>query len=97
MIDVAQFVENWAGRPVVDKTGLSGMFNIQTTGWRPDDPPPAQPRPDGQPLSEEQQRFADPSTPTMADIFEQLGLKLEAQRATVETYTLVSVQRPTEN
>jgi uncharacterized protein (TIGR03435 family) len=31
------------------------------------------------------------------DIFEQLGLKLEAQRAPVETVTAVSIQRPTEN
>jgi uncharacterized protein (TIGR03435 family) len=95
--DVAQFVENWAGRPVVDKTGLTGLFNIQTTGWRPQETIPIQPRPDGQPPSTEQQAFADPSTPTLVDIFEQLGLKLEAQRVPVETLTLVSVQRPTEN
>jgi len=97
MTDLAQFVENWAGRPVVDKTGLTGLFNIQTTGWRPQETRPIQPRPDGQPPSAEQQAFADPATPTLFDIFEQLGLKLEAQRASVETLTLVSVQRPTEN
>jgi uncharacterized protein (TIGR03435 family) len=95
--DAAQFVENWAGRPVVDKTGLTDLFNIQTTGWRPQDVVPIQQRPDGQPPSAEQQAFADPSTPTLFDIFEQLGLKLEAQRAPVETLTLISVQRPTEN
>jgi bla regulator protein BlaR1 len=95
--DLAQFVENWAGRPVVDKTGLMGLFNIQTTGWRPQETIPIQPRPDGQPPSAEQQAFADPSTPTLFDIFEQLGLKLEAQRAPVEMLTLVSVERPTEN
>jgi uncharacterized protein (TIGR03435 family) len=97
MTDLAQFVENWAGRPVVDKTGLMGLFNIQTTGWRPDDAIPVQARPDGQPPSAEQQAFADPSTPTLSDIFELLGLKLEAQKAPVETITLVSIQRPTEN
>jgi uncharacterized protein (TIGR03435 family) len=97
MTDLAQFVENWAGRPVVDKTGLMGLFNIQTTGWRPQETTPIQPRPDGQPPSAEQQAFADPSTPTLFDIFEQLGLKLEAQRAPVETLTLVSIERPTEN
>ncbi len=97
MTDLAQFVENWAGRPVIDKTGLTDLFNIQTTGWRPQETIPIQPRPDGQPPSAEQQAFADPSTPTLFDIFEQLGLKLEAQRAPVETLTLVSVQRPTEN
>jgi len=59
MIDLAQFVENWAGRPVVDKTGLMGLFNIQTTGWRPQETIPIQPRPDGQPPTPEQQAFAD--------------------------------------
>jgi uncharacterized protein (TIGR03435 family) len=97
MIDLAQAVENWAGRPVIDKTGLTGLFNIQTTGWRPQEVAPIQPRPDGQPPSAEQQAFADPSTPTLSDIFDLLGLKLEAQRAPVETVTLVSIQRPTEN
>jgi bla regulator protein blaR1 len=97
MTDLAQFVENWAGRPVVDKTGLMGLFNIQTTGWRPDDAVPIPARADGQPPNAEQQAFADPSTPTLADIFELLGLKLEPQKAPVETITLVSIQRPTEN
>jgi uncharacterized protein (TIGR03435 family) len=97
MTDLAQFVENWAGRPVIDKTGLKDLFSIQTTGWRPQETIPIQQRPDGQPPTAEQQAFADPSTPTLLDIFEQLGLKLEAQRAPVETVTLVSIQRPTEN
>jgi uncharacterized protein (TIGR03435 family) len=74
-----------------------GLFNIQTTGWRPQETIPIQTRPDGQPPSAEQQAFADPSTPTLFDIFEQMGLKLEAQRAPVETLTLVSIERPTEN
>lgn len=97
MVDLAEFVENWAGRPVLDKTGLKGLFNIQTGGWRPDDVIPIPQNPNGQPPSAEQQAFADPSTPTLFDIFEQLGLKLETQRAQVETLTLVSIQRPTEN
>jgi bla regulator protein blaR1 len=97
MVDLAEFVENWSGRPIVDKTGLTGLFNIQTGGWRPDQVVPIPQNANGQPPSDEQQAFADPSTPTLFDIFEQLGLKLEAQRAPVETLTLVSIARPTEN
>jgi len=97
MTDLAKFVENFAGRPVVDKTGLMDLFNIQTSGWRPQDTIPIPASPDGRPPSAEQQAFADPSTPTLFDIFELLGLKLEAQKAPVETFTLVSIQRPTEN
>jgi bla regulator protein blaR1 len=97
MADMAKFVENWAGRPVVDKTGLTGLFNIQTTGWRPEETIPVQASPDGRPPNAEQLAFADPSTPTLSDIFELLGLKLEAQKARVETLQLVSIQQPTEN
>jgi uncharacterized protein (TIGR03435 family) len=66
--DLAQFVENWAGRPVVDKTGLMGLFNIQTTGWRPQETIPIQPRPDGQPPTAEAQAvfdLPDPGTLTV--------------------------------
>jgi bla regulator protein BlaR1 len=97
MMDLAQGVENWAERPVLDKTGLTGLFNIQTTGWRPQNPVSLQSRPDGAPPSAEQLAFADPSTPTLFDIFELLGLRLEAQKAPVDTITLVSIDRPTEN
>jgi uncharacterized protein (TIGR03435 family) len=33
MDDVALFVENWAGRAVIDRTGLKTLYNIQTEGW----------------------------------------------------------------
>ena len=51
----------------------------------------------GQPPTGEQLAFADPSTPTVFDIFEELGLKLELQKAPIETIHLISVQRPSEN
>jgi len=97
MTDLAQEVENWSDRPIVERTGLTRLYDIQTTGWRPQDPVQLQPRPDGAPPTAEQLAFADPSTPTMFDIFEQLGLKLETQKVPVETILLISIQRPTEN
>jgi uncharacterized protein (TIGR03435 family) len=97
MTDLAQFVENWAGRPVVDKTGLQGLFNIQTTGRRPQETIPIQARPDGRPPSGEQQAFADPSTPTLSDILRTAWPEARSSKAPVETLTLVSIQRPTEN
>jgi len=33
--DIAQFVENWTDRPVLDKTGLQGLFRVDTEGWTP--------------------------------------------------------------
>ena len=95
IVDLAGFVENWTDHPVIDRTGLTGLYNIQTSGWRP--LRPVQLTPDGRPPTAEQLAFADPSTPTVFDIFEELGLKLELQNAPIETIVLVSVQRPSEN
>jgi uncharacterized protein (TIGR03435 family) len=33
--DVVRFVENWSDRPMVDKTGIPGLFEIETDGWAP--------------------------------------------------------------
>jgi uncharacterized protein (TIGR03435 family) len=93
--DVATFVGNWADRPVVDKTGLNLLYNIQTTGWSPMRTRP--PRPPGQEPTAEDRYFEDPSTPTLFKIFEQLGLTLEPRREPVEMFTIESAERPTEN
>jgi bla regulator protein BlaR1 len=91
MSDLVTFVSNWSDRPVVDHTGIKGLFNIQTDGWAPMQPSPngtGTKGEDGVPWSERQ---------TLFTIFEKLGLKLEATKAPVETYTIVSIERPAGN
>ncbi len=41
--DIVQFVENWSDRPVIDKTGIDGLFEIDTDGWAPMRPRPVLP------------------------------------------------------
>jgi uncharacterized protein (TIGR03435 family) len=68
---------SFVGRPVVDRTGLTGQFDLQLT-WVPD------------------QVAADPTGPSIfTAIQEQLGLKLEAARGTVDVLVIDSVERPT--
>jgi uncharacterized protein (TIGR03435 family) len=81
-------------RPVVDKTGLSGNFDF-TLVFAPDQsssmpgPPPGVPAP---PVA----AIADaPVLPTALQ--EQLGLKLEAERAPIDYLVIDRVERPTEN
>jgi len=93
--DVASWVENWSDKPVVDKTGLTGLYNIQTGGWAPQRARP--PRPAGTDPSPEELALADPSRATLADIFDGLGLKLDSQRALIDTVVVVAVKRPSEN
>ena len=47
MDDLAHSIENWADLPVVNRTALSGLFAVETEGWRPMRLPP--PPPSGNP------------------------------------------------
>jgi uncharacterized protein (TIGR03435 family) len=93
MSDLAAGVSSFADRPVIDKTGITGLFKIETEGWVP----MRSNRPRNQEPSAEDLALADPSRPTLFQIFDRLGLKLEQQRAAVEMFIIDSVERPSEN
>lgn len=82
-------LELQAGRPVVDKTGLSGQFDL-TLEWNPS-------------ISRVPESVINP--PTLAELEarpalftalrEQLGLKAESDTAPMDVLVIDSVQRPT--
>jgi uncharacterized protein (TIGR03435 family) len=77
------------GRNVVDKTGVSGKYDINAE-WTPDETqlPPGTPAP---PLS-------DATAPSLFTAFQdQLGLKLESQKAPVEIVVIDRAEKPSEN
>jgi uncharacterized protein (TIGR03435 family) len=86
------------GRPVVDKTGLTGSYDI-TLEWTPDeihsatmkDSAGGQQPTDSTPASE----ASGPSIFTA--IQEQLGLKLESQKGSTEVLVIDHVEKPSEN
>jgi uncharacterized protein (TIGR03435 family) len=90
--DLALFVSNWTDRPLVDKTGLPGLYQFETRGWANITPGP-EPAPGT--LAEDGQDAA--SLPTIFTIFTSLGLRLDAQHAPVEMFVIESVEMPTEN
>jgi uncharacterized protein (TIGR03435 family) len=94
--DVAGFVENWTDRPVVDRTGIQGLFDIDTDGWTPLLPRQG-PAAKADEATDEAKALSDPSRPTLFDVFEQLGLKLERDKAPIETFVIEHVERPSEN
>jgi uncharacterized protein (TIGR03435 family) len=75
------------GRVVVNKTGLTGRYDL-TLRWTPDDAPP--PMLNGAP---------DPNAPP--DLFtaiqEQLGLKLESAKGPVEVLVIDRIEQPSPN
>jgi uncharacterized protein (TIGR03435 family) len=86
--DIASHVENWTDKPMVDKTGLSGLFEVDTEGWIPMKGPVNLGPGEGIP---------DALRPTLSAVFDRLGLRMENQRAAVETFTIEHVERPAEN
>jgi uncharacterized protein (TIGR03435 family) len=81
---VASALANYFRRPVVNRTGLTGFFNIQQ------DLPPLQPATtDGGAL--------DSTASVFTVLQEQLGPRVEEGRGPVEVLVIDGVQRPREN
>jgi uncharacterized protein (TIGR03435 family) len=76
-------------RNVVDRTGLEGNFEFEVT-FTPERMPQGPPPPGAQLPS------IDPNGPSIfTALQEQLGLKLESERAPVEVLVIDHVERPT--
>jgi uncharacterized protein (TIGR03435 family) len=93
MSGFAEAIAGTAQRVVIDKTGLTGYYDIALTYTPSGDQLPQGPAPPGAQLPP-----IDPDGPTFfTAIQEQLGLKLENQRGPVEVVVIDSIQQPTEN
>jgi uncharacterized protein (TIGR03435 family) len=88
MVVLANSLANNAGQPVVDNTGLKGLFDfaIDLT------PPENDPRPTDRP-NDPVSAFARLSSA----IEDQLGLKLEPRKITVENLIIDHAERPSAN
>ena len=91
--DLIRLLARNLGRPIVDKTGLTGAFNVKMRfqadgGGLPGMPLPRSPA----------GASAESNAPSlMAAVQEQLGLRLESGRAQVPVQVVDSVDRPTED
>ena len=89
--DLAPLLSRLLGRTVIDKTGLTGKYDI-LLNWTPDD---------NQSLAAAPPGPNAPNDAAGASIFtafqEQLGLKLEGQKGPVEMIVVQSVDKPSEN
>ncbi len=85
MSRVAGALANYFRRPVVDRTGLAGFFDIQI------DLPPLQP------AAATDAGVADSGASVFTVLQEQLGLRVEDGNGPVEVLVVDSIERPTEN
>jgi uncharacterized protein (TIGR03435 family) len=84
------------GRTAVDKTGLTGKYNIRAQ-WTPDQSQFTQ-APPGGPLPGMPAPPVDPNGPSIfTALQEQLGLKLESQKGPVDILVIDHVEKPSEN
>ena len=81
MADLATFMQRYVtDRPVVDRTGIAGKYDLNLT-WTPDD----------------SKEGANALPGLFTAIQEQLGLKLEAAKASVDVFVIDHVEPPSEN
>jgi len=83
------------GRPIFDKTGLTGNYDLELH-WTPDDAPPpmAGGAQGGSPGSE---AASDPGPSLFTALQEQLGLRLDPQKGPVDVVVIDHIEQPTAN
>ena len=84
MATFGSILSNLAGRPIQDKTGLTGRYDFSFQKPTPNSSPSAG------------QDAADPG-PTIFSVMDDLGLKLEPAKGETETLVIDHVERPSEN
>ena len=97
---LAETLSNQIGRTVVDRTGLTGLYDF-TLKWTPDESQPPMfpgPReaPEGRPPGDRAAN-ADSGPSIFTAIQEQLGLKLESQKGPVPILVIDRIEKPSEN
>jgi uncharacterized protein (TIGR03435 family) len=102
MYDLALILSSYSDRPVIDRTGIQGLFDIKLQ-WNPFAARPQASAADDVPRSPAAEAREGPrpdfaSLPTLFDALErQLGLRLESHKGPVEIYVIDRVERPAEN
>ena len=89
---LVQMLAQFTGRPVYDKTGLTGPYDFDLK-WTPEPGAggPFGPPPPGAPVPQ-----VDPDAPNLyTAVQEQLGLKLESARGPVEVTIIERLEKPT--
>jgi uncharacterized protein (TIGR03435 family) len=85
--DLAAYVESWTDRPLLDKAGLTRLYRFDTKGWLPMDPTSSAAG------SSDAGLLGVADSPTVFQMFEDLGLRMEAQKGVVDVYVIDHLER----
>jgi uncharacterized protein (TIGR03435 family) len=86
MKDIVRAASVFSDRPIVDNTGLEGLYEINTYSWT-----------DTRPLAGANtwdSPAQDLGGPTLIAVFQSLGLKMQATRGPVEIFAIEHAERP---
>ncbi len=90
MEELTAFLAQQVHRSVVDRTGLTGKFDLALV-WSPDDAPAATTD------AATTDAAADKAPGLLTALQEQMGLRLEAMKGPVDTIVIDQITQPTEN
>ncbi len=93
--DFVSLLQQQAGRRVIDKTKLTGLFDFELN-FLPEDPANAL-GPGGPPTAPPASTATDPIPSIFTAVQRQLGLRLESAKGPVEVLVIESVQKPAAN
>lgn len=83
--ELAAYMENWTDRPLIDKTGIEGLYRFDTKPWRPINSS----------MEARPTDIADGTT--VFQMFENMGLRMEPQKGVVDVYVIERLEKPSEN
>ena len=98
MRGLAGYLQTLLGQVVLDKTGMTGVYNFKLT-WTPDESQAGKPGagPVGGRAENPAGAAPDPGPSIFTALQEQLGLKLEPGRGPVDTIVIEHVEKPSED
>lgn len=100
MSDFAEMLSIWAGRIVIDKTGIKGLFDIKMPPMTSANAGPSVEIKGGDrggPPAPVPERALPDAPQNIFTALDQIGLKLEASKGPVEVFVIDSIQKPSEN
>jgi uncharacterized protein (TIGR03435 family) len=90
--DLVNYVQGWTDRPLIDETGIKGLYHIETGPWLPMELGASNPA-----AGAKQDGIDVADLPTLFTVFERLGLKMQARKEQLAVYVIEHLEKPTAN
>src|SRR5262245_9573648 len=97
MNDFAEMLAIWAGRMIINRTGIEGLFDIKMPRLAAANSPVAVTFKEGGPGQLPAATIVPEPLPTVFTALEQIGLKLESTKGPVDVLVIDNIEKPSEN